>query len=105
MRDLHRMKDKVELSLDGRQLTGLVVVGLVLLGGAFALGQWYGKQQGRDEGTGAPRADILSALELIRASGTEPVIRVMAEAEEEGLVQEVVRQLADTIRQRAAAAA
>jgi phosphoglucosamine mutase len=42
---------------------------------------------------------------LIRASGTEPVIRVMAEAEEEGLVQQVVQQLADTIRARAAAAA
>lgn len=68
MRDLHRMKDKVELSLDGRQLTGLVVVGLVLLGGAFALGQWYGKQQGRDEGTGAPRADILSALDAKSAA-------------------------------------
>jgi phosphoglucosamine mutase len=35
---------------------------------------------------------------LIRASGTEPVIRVMAEAEEEGLVEETVAALAEAIR-------
>lgn len=40
---------------------------------------------------------------LIRASGTEPVIRVMAEAEEESLVEETVNGLADLIRARAAA--
>jgi phosphoglucosamine mutase len=37
---------------------------------------------------------------LIRASGTEPVIRVMAEAEEEGLVEETVQALAEAIRAR-----
>ena len=37
---------------------------------------------------------------LIRASGTEPVIRVMAEAEEEALVEETVEHLAATIRAR-----
>ena len=42
---------------------------------------------------------------LIRASGTEPVIRVMAEAEEEGLVDETVAALAATIRAHAHAAA
>ncbi|GGG45065.1 phosphoglucosamine mutase [Caldovatus sediminis] len=42
---------------------------------------------------------------LIRASGTEPVIRVMAEAEEEALVEEVVGRLAAAIRARAAALA
>jgi len=38
---------------------------------------------------------------LIRASGTEPVIRVMAEAEEEALVVETVESLAAQIRSRA----
>ncbi|RAI55267.1 phosphoglucosamine mutase [Roseicella frigidaeris] len=38
---------------------------------------------------------------LIRASGTEPVIRVMAEAEDEGLVEETVALLAEAIRSRA----
>ena len=42
---------------------------------------------------------------LIRASGTEPVIRVMAEAEEEGLVEETVQALAEAIRARTAAGA
>ncbi|MBW8271227.1 phosphoglucosamine mutase [Caldovatus aquaticus] len=42
---------------------------------------------------------------LIRASGTEPVIRVMAEAEEEALVEEVAGRLAAAIRARAAALA
>ncbi|PWC30705.1 phosphoglucosamine mutase [Teichococcus aestuarii] len=42
---------------------------------------------------------------LIRASGTEPVIRVMAEAEEEALVEETVQGLAALIRARAAAGA
>ena len=41
---------------------------------------------------------------LIRASGTEPVIRVMAEAEEEGLVDATVARLAETIRAKARAA-
>jgi phosphoglucosamine mutase len=42
---------------------------------------------------------------LIRPSGTEPVIRVMAEAEREELVVETVEGLAQIIRARAAAAA
>jgi phosphoglucosamine mutase len=42
---------------------------------------------------------------LIRPSGTEPVIRVMAEAEEEALVEDVVGRLAAAIRARAAALA
>jgi phosphoglucosamine mutase len=41
---------------------------------------------------------------LIRASGTEPVIRVMAEAEDEAAVSETVDRLADAIRARAKAA-
>jgi phosphoglucosamine mutase len=41
---------------------------------------------------------------LIRASGTEPVIRVMAEAEEEVLVEATVARLAATIRARVPAA-
>jgi phosphoglucosamine mutase len=42
---------------------------------------------------------------LIRRSGTEPVVRVMAEAEDEALVAEVVEGLAEAIRARAAAMA
>ena len=39
---------------------------------------------------------------LIRASGTEPVIRVMAEAEDSGLVDEIVERLCAHIAQVAA---
>ena len=42
---------------------------------------------------------------LIRASGTEPVIRVMAEAEDEELVEETVESLANAIRARLRVAA
>jgi phosphoglucosamine mutase len=41
---------------------------------------------------------------LIRASGTEPLIRVMVEAEEQGLMDETVQTLAELIRRKAAAA-
>jgi phosphoglucosamine mutase len=41
---------------------------------------------------------------LIRASGTEPLIRVMVEAEEHGLMDETVQVLADLIRSKAVAA-
>ena len=39
---------------------------------------------------------------LVRKSGTEPVIRVMAEGEDEKLVREVVREIAGAIRDAAA---
>jgi phosphoglucosamine mutase len=39
---------------------------------------------------------------LIRKSGTEPVIRVMAEGDDEGVVQSVVGDIVDSIQQAAA---
>jgi len=36
---------------------------------------------------------------VIRESGTEPVIRVMAESDDSALVDAVVDQIADTIKQ------
>jgi phosphoglucosamine mutase len=38
---------------------------------------------------------------VIRASGTEPVIRVMAESDDAGLVSSVVKEIAQVIRQLA----
>ena len=40
---------------------------------------------------------------VIRASGTEPVIRVMAESDDEGLVAAVVDEIAATIKKVAVA--
>lgn len=59
-----------------------------------------------DEGVKAAIATEEAALGargrvLIRASGTEPVIRVMAEAEDEALVEGTVARLADAIRAKA----
>ncbi|NMJ42551.1 phosphoglucosamine mutase [Roseomonas sp. JC162] len=61
-----------------------------------------------DEGVKAAIAAEEAALGargrvLIRASGTEPVIRVMAEAEQEALVEATVARLAETIRAKARA--
>jgi phosphoglucosamine mutase len=39
---------------------------------------------------------------LVRKSGTEPVIRVMAEGDDEKLVRQVVREIAATIEEVAA---
>jgi phosphoglucosamine mutase len=39
---------------------------------------------------------------LVRASGTEPLIRVMAEGDDEGVVAQVVRDIAGAVRQAAA---
>ncbi|MEM6897259.1 MAG: phosphoglucosamine mutase, partial [Pseudomonadota bacterium] len=39
---------------------------------------------------------------LIRKSGTEPLIRVMAEAEDEALLTQVVQDVAGAVRQAAA---
>jgi phosphoglucosamine mutase len=63
----------------------------------------------QDEGVRAAIAAEEAALGargrvLIRASGTEPVIRVMAEAEEQALVEATVARLAETIRAKARAA-
>jgi phosphoglucosamine mutase len=40
---------------------------------------------------------------LVRASGTEPLIRVMAEGDDERLIAKVVREIAEAVRQAAAA--
>jgi phosphoglucosamine mutase len=56
-------------------------------------------RHGRIQAAVAEAEDVLngSGRLLIRESGTEPVIRVMAEAEDEGLVQRVVDELCQTI--------
>lgn len=44
MRDSHRLKDKIELRLDDRQVASLVIGSLVVLGIVFVLGVMVGKQ-------------------------------------------------------------
>ena len=47
MRDGHRLREKIELTLDDRQVAALAVGALVLLAGVFALGLLVGKQLAR----------------------------------------------------------
>jgi septal ring-binding cell division protein DamX len=44
MRDAHRMKEKLDLSLDNRQIVSLLVSGIVVLGAVFVLGVVVGKK-------------------------------------------------------------
>lgn len=64
MRDVDRMKERLELSLDSRHVVGIVVGAIVVLGGVFSLGVMVGKK-----GAPAPAAvqgtsrDLLAALD------------------------------------------
>jgi cell division septation protein DedD len=62
MRDAHRMKEKLELSLDNRQVVSVLIGGIVVLGAVFVLGVVVGKKlSGTHSATHAP--DLLSALD------------------------------------------
>ncbi|MGA9525226.1 MAG: SPOR domain-containing protein [Myxococcaceae bacterium] len=62
MRDAHRMKEKLDLSLDGRQVGSVLIGGVIVLGAVFVLGVVVGKQLATNEQTqSAP--DILTALD------------------------------------------
>lgn len=63
MRDSQKMKDKVELSLEGRHLMTLSVVGVIALGGAFWLGIGVGKKLQREEAAAPKEPDLLAALD------------------------------------------
>ncbi len=62
MRDAHRMKEKLDLSLDNRQIVGLLLGGLVVLGAVFVIGVVVGKKLSAGDAAGnAP--DLLTALD------------------------------------------
>ena len=54
--------------------------------------------------TGARRGWAASGRLVIRPSGTEPVIRVMAEGDDERLVHQVVGDIVEAVRKAAQAA-
>jgi cell division protein FtsN len=62
VRDVHKLKEKYELSLDTRQILTLTFVGLIALGGVFVLGVAVGKKLGADEKVSQP-VDLLSQLD------------------------------------------
>ncbi|MBI3183311.1 MAG: SPOR domain-containing protein [Myxococcales bacterium] len=62
MRDAHRIKEKIDLTLDSRQIVSLLLGGLVVLGAAFVLGVVVGKKLATSErASSAP--DLLTALD------------------------------------------
>lgn len=76
MRDAHRMKEKLDVSLDNRQIVSLLIAGIIVMGAVFVLGVVVGKKlAGNAQAASAP--DLLSALDanaqaLQQARDTEP---------------------------------
>src|SRR5581483_9833528 len=62
MRDVHKLKEKFELSLDTRQIFTLTLVGLVSLGGVFVLGMAVGRKLAAEAKVTQP-PDLLSQLD------------------------------------------
>lgn len=63
MRDTHKLKEKVELSLDNRQIVSITVASLVVLGGVFMLGVVVGKKLALENAEPKAPADLLSQLD------------------------------------------
>ncbi|HZH75902.1 MAG TPA: SPOR domain-containing protein [Archangium sp.] len=62
MRDAHRMKEKLDVSLDNRQIVSLLIAGIIVMGAVFVLGVVVGKKlAGNAQTASAP--DLLSALD------------------------------------------
>jgi DedD protein len=62
MRDVHKLKEKFEVSLETRQIFTLAVVGLVSLGGVFVLGVAVGRKLAAEEKV-TQQPDLLSQLD------------------------------------------
>jgi cell division septation protein DedD len=62
VRDVHKLKEKYELSLDTRQILTLTFVGVIALGGVFVLGVAVGKKLAGEDKVAQP-ADLLSELD------------------------------------------
>jgi DedD protein len=68
MRDTQKMKDKIELSLEGRHLFSLSLVFFLAVGAAFWLGIGVGKKLQREDVV-APQPDLLAELDANAAQG------------------------------------
>jgi|SRR5213082_2342162 len=69
LRDGHRLRERIVLSLDDRQIAALAVGALLLLAGMFALGLLVGMQVARRSAQPAPMGD-LAALDEQRAQAS-----------------------------------
>lgn len=62
VRDGHRIKEKLSLSIDHRHIGGFFFVSILVLGTVFVLGVQVGRQLSREEGLARP-GDLLSELD------------------------------------------
>jgi DedD protein len=69
MRDVERLRDRMDLTLDDRQVVAIAVCGLLLLGGVFALGILLGRKL--SGGQGALAVGDLATLDA-QARRVEP---------------------------------
>lgn len=63
MRDTNKMKERFEVTVDGRQVATLAVVVAALVGGAFWLGIASGRKLAIEEGVAPREKDLLAALD------------------------------------------
>jgi cell division septation protein DedD len=73
MRDANKLKERVELHLDRRQVTSIALVSLLLLGSVFALGVMVGKNLAPVARSATPVGSILDRLDA-RGAGTSNVL-------------------------------
>jgi len=66
MRDANRLKERVELQLDRRQVTSIALVLLVLIGTAFAVGVMVGKNLVPRGKQGPPAGSLLDRLDQVQ---------------------------------------
>ncbi len=64
MRDVDRLREKIEISLDDKQIAVLAVCALLLLGGVFSLGLLVGKRLAASAPQPAPLNDLAALDEL-----------------------------------------
>lgn len=72
MRDADRIREKSDLRLDDRQVAGLAVAVLLLLGGVFALGLMVGKSLAARAPQAAPAGDLAALDEQHAAEPVRP---------------------------------
>lgn len=72
MRDVDRLREKIQLSLDDRQIAVLAVCALLLLGGVFSLGVLVGKRLAAAAPQPAPVNDLAALDELQAATPGKP---------------------------------
>jgi DedD protein len=81
VRDVERLREKIELSLDDRQVIALAVCALLLLGGVFSLGILLGKKLSSMQAPTAAPSDLASLDAKARNPGPVPAPRTMPHPE------------------------